>query len=145
MILIPASAHGTNPASAAIAGFQIVVTKTAEDGTIDMADFKSKAEQYKDTLAGAMITYPSTHGVFESTIKQLADIIHNNGGQFYMDGANMNAQVGLTSPATIGADVCHLNLHKTLRFLMVVEVLAPWVQFVLRHTTKFLSFLVILL
>ncbi|MBX7243225.1 MAG: aminomethyl-transferring glycine dehydrogenase [Bacteroidia bacterium] len=113
IILIPSSAHGTNPASAAIAGFKIVVTKTAADGTIDVEDFRAKAIQYKETLAGAMITYPSTHGVFEDTIKELADIIHDNGGQFYMDGANMNAQVGLTSPAIIGADVCHLNLHKT--------------------------------
>lgn len=113
IILIPSSAHGTNPASAAIAGFKIVVTKTAADGTMDVEDFRTKAIQYKDTLAGAMITYPSTHGVFEDTIKELADIIHDNGGQFYMDGANMNAQVGLTSPAAIGADVCHLNLHKT--------------------------------
>lgn len=137
IILIPASAHGTNPASAAIAGFKIVVTKTAEDGTIDVEDFKAKAVQYRDELAGAMITYPSTHGVFEETIKELADIIHENGGQFYMDGANMNAQVGLTSPAIIGADVCHLNLHKTFAIphggggpgmgpILVAEHLVPY-------------------
>lgn len=113
IILIPASAHGTNPASAALASFSIVVTKTAADGTIDVEDFRAKAVQYKDNLAGAMITYPSTHGVFEDTIQELSQIIHENGGQFYMDGANMNAQVGLTSPGIIGADVCHLNLHKT--------------------------------
>lgn len=137
IILIPASAHGTNPASAAIAGFKIVVTKTAEDGTIDVEDFKAKAVRYRDELAGAMITYPSTHGVFEETIKELADIIHENGGQFYMDGANMNAQVGLTSPAIIGADVCHLNLHKTFAIphggggpgmgpILVAEHLVPY-------------------
>lgn len=113
VILIPSSAHGTNPASAAIAGFKIVVTKTAEDGTIDVADLKAKAEQYKDVLAGLMVTYPSTHGVFEETIQDICQTIHNYGGQVYMDGANMNAQVGLTSPGFIGADVCHLNLHKT--------------------------------
>lgn len=111
--LIPASAHGTNPASAVMAGYQVVVTKSTEEGTIDVADFTQKAIQYKDRLAAAMITYPSTHGVFEDTIKELAAVLHENGGQFYMDGANMNAQVGLTSPGLIGADVCHLNLHKT--------------------------------
>lgn len=111
--LIPASAHGTNPASAVMAGMKVVVTKTDERGNIDMADLEAKAIEHKDDLAALMVTYPSTHGVFESTIKKITQIIHENGGQVYMDGANMNAQVGLTNPATIGADVCHLNLHKT--------------------------------
>lgn len=111
--LIPASAHGTNPASAVMAGMQVVVTKTDERGNIDVADLKAKAEQYKDNLACLMVTYPSTHGVFEETIADICSTIHSFGGQVYMDGANMNAQVGLTSPAAIGADVCHLNLHKT--------------------------------
>ncbi len=111
--LIPASAHGTNPASAVMAGMEVVVTKTDERGNIDVADLKAKAEQYKDTLACLMVTYPSTHGVFESSIQEITQIIHDNGGQVYMDGANMNAQVGLTNPGMIGADVCHLNLHKT--------------------------------
>ena len=111
--LIPSSAHGTNPASAVMAGMQVVVTKCDENGNIDVADIKEKAEQYKDNLAVLMVTYPSTHGVFESAIREITQIIHDNGGQVYMDGANMNAQVGLTSPGMIGADVCHLNLHKT--------------------------------
>ncbi|WP_437398150.1 aminomethyl-transferring glycine dehydrogenase [Flagellimonas lutimaris] len=111
--LIPASAHGTNPASAVMAGMKVVVTKTDEKGNIDMGDLTAKVEQYADNLAALMVTYPSTHGVFESSIKQITKLIHDNGGQVYMDGANMNAQVGLTNPATIGADVCHLNLHKT--------------------------------
>lgn len=111
--LIPSSAHGTNPASAAMAGMKIVVVKCDERGNIDVADLRAKAEQYKDSLSCLMVTYPSTHGVFEESIIEVCDIIHQNGGQVYMDGANMNAQVGLTSPATIGADVCHLNLHKT--------------------------------
>jgi glycine dehydrogenase len=111
--LIPASAHGTNPASAVMAGMQVVVTKTDERGNIDVADLKTQAEKYKENLACLMVTYPSTHGVFEETIQEICEIIHQNGGQVYMDGANMNAQVGLTSPAMIGADVCHLNLHKT--------------------------------
>ncbi|WP_445711326.1 aminomethyl-transferring glycine dehydrogenase [Flavobacterium sp.] len=111
--LIPASAHGTNPASAAMAGMKIIVTKTMENGNIDVEDVKAKALQYKDELSCLMVTYPSTHGVFESAIKEITQIIHDNGGLVYMDGANMNAQVGLTNPATIGADVCHLNLHKT--------------------------------
>ncbi|MBL7472846.1 aminomethyl-transferring glycine dehydrogenase [Robertkochia sediminum] len=111
--LIPSSAHGTNPASAVMAGMKVVVTKTDDQGNIDVADLKEKAEKYKDELAALMVTYPSTHGVFESSIKEITQIIHDNGGQVYMDGANMNAQVGLTNPATIGADVCHLNLHKT--------------------------------
>ena len=111
--LIPSSAHGTNPASAVMAGMKVVVIKTDELGNIDINDLSDKAEQYKDNLAALMITYPSTHGVFESNIKTITDKIHECGGQVYMDGANMNAQVGLTSPALIGADVCHLNLHKT--------------------------------
>ncbi len=111
--LIPASAHGTNPASAAMAGMEIVVTKTMENGNIDVEDVRAKALQYKDSLSCLMVTYPSTHGVFESAIREITQIIHDNGGLVYMDGANMNAQVGLTNPATIGADVCHLNLHKT--------------------------------
>lgn len=111
--LIPASAHGTNPASAAMAGMDIIVTKTMENGNIDVEDVRQKAEQYKDRLSALMVTYPSTHGVFEKDIRQITKIIHDNGGLVYMDGANMNAQVGLTNPATIGADVCHLNLHKT--------------------------------
>ncbi len=111
--LIPASAHGTNPASAVMAGMKVVVTKTNEDGNIDVNDLKEKAEFHKDNLAALMVTYPSTHGVFESAIQKITHIIHENGGQVYMDGANMNAQVGLTNPAKIGADVCHLNLHKT--------------------------------
>ncbi len=111
--LIPASAHGTNPASAAMAGMSIVVVKSDENGNIDVADFREKAEKHKDTLSACMITYPSTHGVFEEAILELVKIVHDNGGQVYMDGANMNAQVGLTSPGHIGADVCHLNLHKT--------------------------------
>lgn len=113
VILIPASAHGTNPASAVMAGGKVVVTKCDEKGNIDLADLKAKAEQYKDTLNCLMVTYPSTHGVFEEEIMEICNIIHQNGGLVYMDGANMNAQVGLTSPKTIGADVCHLNLHKT--------------------------------
>ncbi len=111
--LIPSSAHGTNPASAAMAGMKVIVTKTLENGNIDVEDLREKAIQHKDDLACLMVTYPSTHGVFESAIREITQIIHDNGGQVYMDGANMNAQVGLTNPATIGADVCHLNLHKT--------------------------------
>ena len=111
--LIPASAHGTNPASAVMAGMQVVVTKTDSNGNIDWDDIYEKAQLHKENLAGLMITYPSTHGVFESKIKEITQLIHDCGGQVYMDGANMNAQVGLTSPAQIGADVCHLNLHKT--------------------------------
>ena len=111
--LIPASAHGTNPATATMAGMQVVVTKTSENGNIDVEDLRAKAIQYKDNLACLMVTYPSTHGVYEASIIEITKMIHENGGQVYMDGANMNAQVGLTNPATIGADVCHLNLHKT--------------------------------
>ena len=111
--LIPSSAHGTNPASAAMAGMKVIVTKTLENGNIDVDDLREKAILHKDNLSCLMVTYPSTHGVFESAIKEITQLIHENGGQVYMDGANMNAQVGLTNPATIGADVCHLNLHKT--------------------------------
>ena len=111
--LIPSSAHGTNPASAVMAGMKVIVTKASEDGNIDIEDLKNKAIEHKDNLAALMITYPSTHGVFEADIVEITTIIHDNGGQVYMDGANMNAQVGLTNPAAIGADVCHLNLHKT--------------------------------
>ena len=111
--LIPSSAHGTNPASAVMAGMKVVVTPCDEDGNIDVEELRKKSIEFKDTLACLMITYPSTHGVFESKIKEITKIIHDNGGQVYMDGANMNAQVGITNPAIIGADVCHLNLHKT--------------------------------
>ncbi len=113
VVLIPSSAHGTNPASAALAGMTIVIVKCDDKGNIDVKDLQAKAEQYKDTLSCLMVTYPSTHGVYEESIKKITKIIHDNGGQVYMDGANMNAQVGLTSPGNIGADVCHLNLHKT--------------------------------
>lgn len=111
--LIPSSAHGTNPASAVVAGMDVVVTACDENGNIIVEDIRAKAEQYKDRLACLMVTYPSTHGVFETAIQEICKIVHDFGGLVYMDGANMNAQVGLTSPATIGADVCHLNLHKT--------------------------------
>jgi len=111
--LIPSSAHGTNPASAVMAGMQVVVTKSTPEGNIDIDDLREKAELHKDNLSCLMVTYPSTHGVYESAIKDITKIIHDNGGQVYMDGANMNAQVGLTNPGNIGADVCHLNLHKT--------------------------------
>jgi glycine dehydrogenase len=111
--LIPSSAHGTNPASAAMAGMKIIVTKTTPEGNIDVEDLRARAIEHKDDLACLMVTYPSTHGVFESSIIEITKLIHDNGGLVYMDGANMNAQVGLTNPATIGADVCHLNLHKT--------------------------------
>lgn len=113
IVLIPSSAHGTNPASAVMAGSKVVVVKCDELGNIDMTDLKAKAEQYKENLSALMVTYPSTHGVFEESIIEACEIIHKNGGLVYMDGANMNAQVGLTSPGFIGADVCHLNLHKT--------------------------------
>lgn len=111
--LIPSSAHGTNPASAVMAGMKVVVVACDDKGNIDVADLKAKAEEHKENLAALMVTYPSTHGVFETAIKEICDIIHDNGGKVYMDGANMNAQVGLTSPGNIHADVCHLNLHKT--------------------------------
>ncbi|MCO5260668.1 MAG: aminomethyl-transferring glycine dehydrogenase [Crocinitomicaceae bacterium] len=112
-ILIPSSAHGTNPASAVMAGFDVVVTGCDEKGNINIEELRAKATELKDVLAGIMVTYPSTHGVYEEGIKDITSIIHENGGQVYMDGANMNAQVGLTNPGNIGADVCHLNLHKT--------------------------------
>ena len=111
--IIPASAHGTNPASAVMAGMKVVVTKTDDKGNIDVLDLEEKVNTHSENLAALMVTYPSTHGVFESSIRYITKLIHDNGGQVYMDGANMNAQVGLTNPATIGADVCHLNLHKT--------------------------------
>lgn len=113
IVLLPASAHGTNPASAVQCGFTTVTVKCDDKGNIDLEDFRAKAEANKDNLAASMITYPSTHGIFEVDIKEMCDIVHACGGQLYMDGANMNAQVGLTNPGTIGADVCHLNLHKT--------------------------------
>ena len=113
VMLIPISAHGTNPASAVMAGMKVVVVKALDNGYIDVEDLNAKAEQYSENLAGIMITYPSTYGVYEETVKDITAIIHGHGGQVYMDGANMNAQVGLTAPGLIGADVCHLNLHKT--------------------------------
>ena len=113
IILIPSSAHGTNPASAAMAGMKIVIVACDENGNIDVEDLKKKAEEHASELCGLMVTYPSTHGVFESRIRDIVDAVHDAGGQVYMDGANMNAQVGLTNPGFIGADVCHLNLHKT--------------------------------
>ena len=135
--LIPSSAHGTNPASAVMAGMKVVVVKCDERGNIDLPDLKEKAEKYSDELSALMITYPSTHGVFEEQVKEITSIIHAHGGQVYMDGANMNAQVGITNPANIGADVCHLNLHKTFAIphggggpgmgpIGVVEHLAPF-------------------
>src|SRR6187431_1298228 len=113
IVLIPISAHGTNPASAVMVGMKVVVVKALENGYIDVKDFRAKAEQHSANLAGTMITYPSTYGIFEEDVKEICEIVHQHGGQVYMDGANMNAQVGLTSPGLIGADVCHLNLHKT--------------------------------
>ncbi len=113
VVLIPSSAHGTNPASAAMAGLKVVVVACDADGNVDLADLRAKAQKHRDELAALMVTYPSTHGVFEEDIREICAIVHEHGGQVYMDGANMNAQVGLTSPAAIGADVCHLNLHKT--------------------------------
>src|SRR5262245_297096 len=111
--LIPASAHGTNPASAVMAGFEVVVVKSAEDGSIDLVDLEAKSAQHAERLGALMVTYPSTHGVFEEEIQSICDIVHRHGGQVYMDGANMNAQVGLCRPGDFGPDVCHLNLHKT--------------------------------
>ncbi len=135
--LIPSSAHGTNPASAVMAGMKIVVIECDKYGNIDEDDLREKSELYKDTLSALMVTYPSTHGVYEDSITELTTIIHNNGGLVYMDGANMNAQVGLTNPGNIGADVCHLNLHKTFAIphggggpgvgpIGVVEKLVPY-------------------
>jgi glycine dehydrogenase len=137
VVLIPASAHGTNPASGAMAGMRVVVVASAANGDVDVADLKKKAAEHRDRLSCLMITYPSTHGVFEDSIREICDVVHASGGQVYMDGANMNAQVGLTSPATIGADVCHLNLHKTFAIphggggpgmgpIAVAEHLAPY-------------------
>jgi glycine dehydrogenase len=111
--LIPVSAHGTNPASAVLAGYRVVVVACDDKGNIDVADLRKKADEHRASLGALMVTYPSTHGVFEEAIHELCEIVHAAGGQVYMDGANMNAQVGLTSPAAIGADVCHINLHKT--------------------------------
>ena len=111
--LIASSAHGTNPASAVLAGMKVVVTPCDDNGNIDVEALREKATEYAENLSCLMITYPSTHGVFEESVIEITNIIHKNGGQVYMDGANMNAQVGLTNPAKIGADVCHLNLHKT--------------------------------
>merc|ERR1719506_2230242 len=111
--IIPTSAHGTDPASAVMAGMQVVTTGVDADGNIDVEELRAKCEKHRDSLGALMVTYPSTHGVYEETIKEICEIVHSNGGQVYMDGANMNAQVGLTSPGRIGADVCHLNLHKT--------------------------------
>src|SRR6202044_4001768 len=111
--LIPSSAHGTNPASAAMAGYQVVVVGCDKQGNVDLADLRQKIAAHQRDIAALMITYPSTHGVFETEIRDICRAVHEAGGQVYMDGANMNAQVGLTSPAAIGADVCHLNLHKT--------------------------------
>ena len=113
VVMIPSSAHGTNPASAVTAGMRVVIVGTDRHGNVDVEDLKARAEEHRSRLAALMVTYPSTHGVFEDRIQDICDIVHRNGGQVYMDGANMNAQVGLTSPARIGADVCHLNLHKT--------------------------------
>ena len=135
--LIPSSAHGTNPASAVMAGMKVVVTKATEEGNIDVDDLREKAILHKDNLSALMITYPSTHGVYEASIIEITSIIHENGGQVYMDGANMNAQVALTNPGAIGADVCHLNLHKTFAIphggggpgvgpICVAEQLAPF-------------------
>src|SRR4029079_14801670 len=111
--LIPVSAHGTNPASAATAGFKVVVVASDAQGNIDVADLRAKAEAHRADLGALMVTYPSTHGIFEESIREVCEIVHAHGGQVYMDGANMNAQVGLTRPGDVGADVCHLNLHKT--------------------------------
>jgi glycine dehydrogenase len=113
VVLIPSSAHGTNPASAVMAGNKVIIVECDKFGNVKLEDLHAKAELHKDSLSSLMITYPSTHGVFEHKIKEICEIVHENGGQVYMDGANMNAQVGLTNPAKIGADVCHLNLHKT--------------------------------
>ena len=111
--MIPESAHGTNPASAVMCGMKVVAVKCDSEGNIDLQDLQAKATKHQDKLAAIMVTYPSTHGVFESEIKDICAIVHSHGGQVYMDGANMNAQVGLCRPGDFGADVCHLNLHKT--------------------------------
>ena len=140
--LIPSSAHGTNPASAVMAGMTVVVTKCDENGNIDLLDLKEKVEKYKNNLSCLMVTYPSTHGVYEESIMDITQLIHDNGGLVYMDGANMNAQVGLTSPGNIGADVCHLNLHKTFAIphggggpgMGPIGVIEKLVQFLPSHT-----------
>jgi glycine dehydrogenase len=132
--LIPSSAHGTNPASAVMAGMKVVVVACDDHGNIDVEDLRAKAEQHSSNLSSLMITYPSTHGVFESAVKEITDIIHQHGGQVYMDGANMNAQVGLTSPGLIGADVCHLTCTRPSQFLTEV-VVQVWVLFAVRHTS----------
>lgn len=150
VVLIPISAHGTNPASAVMAGMKVVVVKSLENGYIDIEDLKEKAALYKESLAAMMITYPSTYGVYEEDIKEICDIVHAYGGQIYMDGANMNAQVGLTAPGVIGADVCHLNLHKTFAIphggggpgmgpICVAAHLADYLpgHYIYRHTTGF--------
>src|SRR5690606_5078104 len=135
--LIPSSAHGTNPASAVMAGMQVVVVKSDARGNIDVDDLRARAEQFKDSLACLMVTYPSTHGIFEESIRDICRIMHEHGGLLYMEGANMNALVGLTSPAAISADVCHLNLHKTFEIhhggrgpgvgpICVTDALAPY-------------------
>src|SRR5690606_38798521 len=111
--IIPSSAHGTNPASAAMAGMDVVVVKCTEAGDIDVDDLKAKAAQFSDRLAALMITYPSTHGVFEEGVRDICALVHEHGGQVYLDGANLNAMVGLARPGDLGADVCHMNLHKT--------------------------------
>ena len=113
VVLIPASAHGTNPASAAMAGTRVVIVACDEWGNVDLDDLRAKVQTHRDALCALMVTYPSTHGVFEDAIREICEVVHLHGGQVYMDGANMNAQVGVTSPASIGADVCHINLHKT--------------------------------
>jgi glycine dehydrogenase len=113
VVLIPQSAHGTNPASAALAGMPVVIVACDDKGNINVDDLRAKAAKHAANLSSLMVTYPSTHGVFEASIREICAIVHEHGGQVYMDGANMNAQVGITSPASIGADVCHLNLHKT--------------------------------
>jgi glycine dehydrogenase len=111
--LIPSSAHGTNPASASMAGMKVVVVRCTDDGNVDIEDLRAKAAQHRETLAALMITYPSTHGVFEQDVRDICKAVHAHGGQVYLDGANLNAMVGLVRPGDIGADVCHMNLHKT--------------------------------
>ncbi len=141
VVLIPSSAHGTNPASAVLAGLKVVVVACDEKGNINLDDVRAKAEEHKNNLSSFMVTYPSTHGVFESSIIEMCEVIHNNGGQVYMDGANMNAQVGLTNPRLIGADVCHLNLHKTFAIphggggpgVGPIAVASHWIEFLPSH------------
>jgi glycine dehydrogenase len=135
VVLIPSSAHGTNPASATMAGLKVVVVACDSNGNVDMADLRARAEQHHDTLAAVMVTYPSTHGVFEESIRDICAVVHEHGGQVYMDGANMNAQVGLTSPAAIGADVCHLNLTRPSRFRTAAAARA-WGRSPSRRTSR---------